>query len=367
MSVVDCRLIYKSFTRNGTILASSTEHPQWPVENIQDDILVLPWRSRYGSTTGNGLFVVSNSNHHIDFDEGGAELNAVLTNGNYNGQTLATEIKTQMDAAGGTYTVTYSESTGKFTIYRAAGNFTIRWNTGTNKANDANGLLGFSDAADDTGADTFTSDTVVCHTNEYIDFDLGSALEYDSIALLNHNLSATATITVSGADDSAFTTNVVNDSITHSGNNIYQFLGTARTKRYVRLAIIDKDNSSCYVQVGCFVVGKYFAPNRVFGPYTEGEVDNTDLEYSPSNNVFTVQERPALINRDYTFKGLNATSIASIRLLLAEVGIRKAIWICTDSTAANANSFWSKLRETSPPQCEQYGYWSWTMPTEQVL
>jgi hypothetical protein len=363
------RIVYKNFVRNGTILASSSEHPQFPVENIQDDTLVLPWRSRYGTGTGNGLFVIGTTNHHIDFDEGGAELNAVLTAGSYNGQTLATEIKTQMDAAGGTYTVIYDESTGKFTIART-GNFTLRWNTGANKAASAAASLGFTSAADDTGAATYTSDTMVIHTGEYIDFDFGSAYRYDSLALQSHNLTASASIIVSGADDSAFTSNVVTDTLTYNANNIFAFIGTARTKRYQRWAIIDKANPSGYIQIAVAVAGKYLEPNRGFGPYTEGEIDESEGEYSPSNNYFVVQERPALISREYNFKGLTDTSIAGVRLLLAECGIRKAIWICTDTTSAatiNANSIWVKLKETSLPACEQKGYWSWAMPVEQVL
>jgi hypothetical protein len=362
-----CRLVYKSRTRSGTILAYSSEHPQFPVENIQDDLQVLPWRSRYGTGTGNGRFVVAATNKYIDFDEGGAELTATITPGTYNGQTLATEVKTQLDSAGGTYTVAYSESTGKFTIARAAGNFTIRWQSGTNTANCAAGLLGYSKVANDTGTNTYTSDTAVIHTSEEIDFDFGAAYEYNSIALLNHNLSSAAVVTIYGADDSAFTSNVVSDVQTYNANNIYAFISTARTKRYCRLHIVDVANPSGYVQVGVLVVGKYLQPNRNFGPYGEGEVDESEMEYSPSNNVFVVQERPALVNREYSFKGLDATTIAEVRLLLAECGIRKAFWICTDTTAPNSNSAWVKLKETSLPRYENYEYWIWDMPVEQVL
>lgn len=368
-----CRLVYKNLIRNASVLSTSphTEHPQFPVENIQDDMLALPARSRYGTDTGNGEFYVPSTKKYIDFDEGGAELTATITPGVYNGQTLATEIKTRMDAAGGTYTVSYDESTGKFTIARAAGIFTIRWQSGTNTANCAAELLGYSKTANDTGADTYTSDTVVIHTSYSIYFDLGAESEYDSVALLNHNLSSSASyIAVVGADDDAFTTNTVTDVLTWKTNNIFAYLTTARTKRYVKLVIIDPTNSSMYIQVGSFVVGKYFQPNRGFGPYTEGEVDETEMEYSPSNNIFVVQERPALINRDYSFQGLDSTSIAEVRLLLAECGIRKAIWICTDTTDAdsvNNYSYWVRLRETALPSCDYYNYWSWDMPVEQVL
>lgn len=361
------RFIYRSFWRNGTILAQSTEHPQFPADNTQDDCKTLAWRSRYGTGTGNGRFVVGASNKYIDFDEGGAELTATITPATYNGQTLATEIKTQMDAAGGTYTVTYSEATGKFTIYRAAGNFTIRWLNGTNTANNAAGLLGFDKTANDTGADTYTGDYVSIHTSESIDCDLGAAYEYDFVGILGHNLTASAVVTFYGADDSAISSNVVNDVPTYCGNNMYFFLAASRTKHYTRCEIVDPKNPSGYVQIGVVVVGKYFAPNRNFGSYSEGESDETEMEKSPSMNLFMVQERPKLINWELPFTGLDTASVASIRLMLANNGVSKALIFCTDTTAANSNSNWAHFKELSLPECQQIGYWVWECALEEVL
>jgi len=103
-------------------------------------------------------FIVSAANNKLDFGEGGAEITATLTNATYTGAALAAEIKTQLDAGGAlTYTVTYSATTRKFTI-AATGNFELKWNTGTHKATDCSTLIGFSDAADKTGAATYTSD-----------------------------------------------------------------------------------------------------------------------------------------------------------------------------------------------------------------
>lgn len=370
MSITSCRFIYKNLIRTADILTASvgTHHPQFPVEYCQDDALSLPLRSRHGTGTGNGRFVVTaGANNKINFNEGGAELTATLTAGTYNGQTLAVEVETQLTAAGAlSYSVSYSDSTAKFTI-AASGNFALLWNTGTNKAVDASGLLGFSDAADDTGTDTYTSDTMVIHTSEIYDFDLGAAYEYDSVALLNHNLSASATIKVYGADDDAFTSNVVTDTLTHNTNNLYEFIAAARTKRYVRLEVIDVANPAGYVQVGVFVVGKYLETNRCFGQYDDGPLDETEIEYSPSNNAFVTQERPALNNWVLPFTGLDDTSVAGVKLLLTECGVRLGFWLCTDATAANTSSYWVKLKEVSLPHFNHNGHWSWEAPVEERL
>jgi hypothetical protein len=336
------------------------------VEFTQDDILILPWQSRHGTGTGNGEFVVAAANKYIDFDEGGAELVATITPGTYTAQTLVAEIKTRMDAAGGTYTVSYDELTGKFTI-ASGGNFTIRWQSGTHTATNAAGLLGFDKTANDTGAATYTGDYVSIHTSENMVCDFGSALEYDFIGLLNHNLTAGATITIKGADDAAITTNVVSDTITYNGNDVFEFLAAARTKRYCQVLIADPTNPSCYVQIGTIIVGKYFQPLRSFGAYSEGPVDTSEIEFSPSKNMLVIQDQPKLSNWDLQFTGLDAASALQMKALLLECGITKAFALCTDYTTPNGNTYWVHLRETSLPECPQKDYWSWSAPIEEML
>ena len=361
------RFIYKSFWRAGEIIAQSTEQAQFPAENTQDDCKSLVWQARNGTGTGNGQFVIGATNKYIDFDEGGAELTATLTAATYTGQTLCTEVKTQLDSAGAlTYTVTYSESTGKFTI-AATGAFTIRWQSGTNTANTAGTPLGFNITANDTGESTYTGDYVSIHTSEAVDCDFGSALEYDFIGILGHNLTSDAVIKIYGADDDAFTVNLVTDTLTHNTNNIFEFLTTARTKRYCRFYVSDPTNPSMYPEIGVIVVGKYFAPNRGFGKYTEGEVDETEMEKSPSMNLFTVQERPKLVNWELPFEGLNATSTATIKLMRLNNGVSKALVFCTDSTSPNSYSYWAHFPELSPTDFETLIYGVWTASLEEVL
>ena len=355
------RIGYKNYWRDGTIIAQSSEHPQFPSENTQDDDKALHWRSRHGSGSGNGRFAIGATNKYIDFDEGGAELTATLTEGNYNGQTLATEIKTRMDAAGGTYTVTYSESTGKFTIART-GNFTLRWQSGTNTANTVGGTIGFIITADDTGAETYTSDYMRIHTSEYIAVDLGSALEYDFVCLLNHNLQSGATITFYGADDSAFTSNVVSDTLTYYGNNLFKFLSAARTKRYVRIYVVDVDNPSGYVKIGTIVVCKYIEFARYPKPsgYWKGEDNPSLVDLSDSQNLFA-DDKPRLFKRSYPFEGLSNTDASNIIAMQTECGDHKGIVVCIDPDNPNTASEWVTLAELSEVAYQHVNYWNWTM------
>ncbi|MCK5127900.1 MAG: hypothetical protein KAR42_16705 [candidate division Zixibacteria bacterium] len=367
------RIVYKSRWRDATIQAQSSEHPQYPAEDSQLDILTQPFRTRHGADSGNGLFVIDANNKYIDFDEGGGELNATLTEGNYNGNSLATEIKTQLDAVGAiTYTVTYSESTGKFTIAGDA-NFKLMWKTGTKGSDNTDThvgtTLGFDDSADDDGAAaTFTSDYVRIHwPNAYIDVDCGSALAYDFVALLAHNISASATaITIYGADDAAFTTNLVTDTITHNATNIFKFLTAARTKRYIRIYVEDPTNTAGYISLGVIFVGSYWEPNRHFlVPYSRGRRDPSSVDRTDAQAVYS-SEKEILDRLALPFKGITDTHKDNILAFLDEVGLTKAFCVVIDPTSPNNDSHWMINRALSPPENQHDDYWNWSLDIEEA-
>lgn len=517
------QFLYNNLWREGTMLAASSEHAQYPMENSQDDCKQLMLRTRHGSSSGNGRFVIGNTNKYIDFAEVGSTvvsngnmeswasptnldnwaetvagtstinqesviihggtyscrldtdelgssaliyesltivagalyvisfwyrtdagktanfalrdsasnvyltsdgtwsaisqlislpstsgvwtrhqlvftshasytsyvfslrngsaasssiyfddvlllpvLTATITPATYTAQTLVAEIKTRMDAAGDTYTPSYSESTGKFTLASASA-FELLWKNGTNTANTAGTPLGFVVTSDDVDEITYTGDNVSIHTSEAVDCDFGTASEYNMVCLLNHNLTASAVITVYGADDDAFTSNVVTDVVTHNTLNIYFYLAAARTKRYCRIHVIDTANPSCYLQFGVIVIGKTITPNRNFGRYSEGEVDETEVEYTPSKNMFVTQEMAKQVNWSLPFKGLDAASKVLIRAMMANNGVSKALVFCTDTTAPNTNSAWVHFKELTQPEADTTDYWTWEAVLEEVL
>lgn len=75
---------------------------------------------------------------------------------------LAAALQTAMNAATTeTHSVSYSDTTGKFTIATSTSTvFSLLWNTGTNAANSIADALGFATAANDTGATTYEADNV---------------------------------------------------------------------------------------------------------------------------------------------------------------------------------------------------------------
>jgi hypothetical protein len=128
----------------------------------------------FGSDAVEPLFVVvTGTNDKIDFkDTASATKAGTVAAGSYTGTTLATAIAAAMNGADGvtgTFACAWSASTAKFTISETGGpsNFELLWNTGTNKAKDISTLCGYSDAADDTGAATYTSDSACTGSGAY--------------------------------------------------------------------------------------------------------------------------------------------------------------------------------------------------------
>jgi len=79
---------------------------------------------------------------------------------------LADALQAALEAANAeSYTVTFSNSTGKFTIASTTNTvLSLLWLTGTNAANSIGSTLGFVVSANDTGALTYTSDNELSYT-----------------------------------------------------------------------------------------------------------------------------------------------------------------------------------------------------------
>jgi len=362
------RIVHNNLWRKGVILTQDSQHPQFPAIDTQVSSIHQPWRTRYGAGTGNGVFVVADANKYIDFDEGGAELTGTLTVGTYNGNTLATEIAAALNAAPDkalTYTCVYDEATAKFTI-AAGGNFTIRWNTGTHKATDISALAGFSDAADDTGAATYTSDTRVVHYPcAFISCDTVNIVSAQFFAIIGHGISSAATIKFIGADDAAYTTNAVEIAITYNATSIFYFHSSVVSKRYWKLEIQDPTNSQAYVMVGTVVLGPYWEPTRSFGKHSEGKEDRSEVDYSDSGDVFCQRKKVSDVWA-LPFSGLTDSDRDLALALLEDVGLSNGIIICTDYNYPNSYSYWVLPLDLNEIEKKHDNYWTWTLTVREI-
>jgi hypothetical protein len=246
--VANLRVIYDNFWRSGTMLGASSENPQYPAENTQDDDTSFVWRSAAGALTPT------------------------------------------------------------------------------------------------------------------IDVDLGSAKTYDYVGLFNHNFTSAATIQIKGADDAAFTVNVVTDTLTYNGNNLRGFLAAPRQKRYVRAYIQDAANPSNYIQIGTVVLGKYvdLGSARKAEGYEEGPSADSELDVSASGNEYTVQERDSRDTMAFSVR-LSDTARVNVKTMISTAQMTLAIDFVFDYTAPNisGNAWWARLITINRPAYSHVDYWTW--------
>jgi hypothetical protein len=195
---------------------------------------------------------------------------------------------------------------------------------------------------------------------------MGAAVQYDSISILGHRISAGATITVYGADDSAFTSNVVSDVIPWNAVNIRAYLAAARTKRYIKLEVVDASNADGYGQLGTIVVAKFTDLGVQFlRGYGDGPDDYTQIERSPSHNLFVTQDAPSFERFSLEFSNLDETAKAGVKDLLKNNGLHLAYEICFDYTAPNTNTYWVLNLEVNQPTNTAFHKWHWTTVVEE--
>jgi len=109
---------------------------------------------------------IDDGNYYLDFQEsgGGPELTATIDEDWYLPEVLATALETALNAvsgASGTYTVSYSRTTDKFTIETDLDYLDLLWSSGSHAASACHTALGFASGADDTGATSYAADSTI--------------------------------------------------------------------------------------------------------------------------------------------------------------------------------------------------------------
>lgn len=334
---MELRLVDYNFTQQvATALTASSSDPSFPVANIKN-----PIRSRVHRTSGN--FVINATNNKIDFKEagGGAELTATIASGTYTPTTLAAAIKTALEDAGAaTYTVTYSTSTGKWTIANDGAFLSILWLTGTNTATSVGSTLGHDITADSTGALTYTGSMIAIHTEESVVIDNGSTEEIDTVALIfdlinGHKLTSSAVITIQANATDSWAAPAVSQVV--ALDTVYSiathFFSANQSYRYWRVKIVDPRNPYLYVELSKIILGKGVTlgalPGRGFSDTLRDQSATQETEYGHRySDVYPLRREI-----EFNYPGLSAADIAKIQLAYRRNGKTKPVALAIDPTA----------------------------------
>ena len=255
------------------------------------------------SIAGSGFYWdpinVTSSNKYIDFNDGGVKA-AVLTVKFYKSpHELATAMQDAMNAVSSGFTVTYSDSTGKFTFVKASGTFSLLWQSGTNTASSIGSTIGFDVSANDTSALAYTADNAMSWAAPYTpSYDSAQPL----VAKYNEAIFGDATdITCFGAQSvtMAFSNDrqVIPDICQESG--IAGSIFSARTVEFTIKALLTQYEAKKFerYRLGTKTMFTYNAGNKSGGNWKAGECVNiycptgviTSLNVTDTNGLLTLE------------------------------------------------------------------------------
>lgn len=331
-------------TESATVVTASSSNVNFPVSNLKDS----PFRSKRWRSSG--TFVIDATNNKINFKEsgGGLELTATLTSGTYSPLALAAEIKTRMGLAGvSIYTVTYSTTTGLWTISTSGAFLSLLNLTGTNQATSVLKVtLGFP-SADKTSALTYTGSLIAIHTKESIVFDLITAQNIQNIAIMwpgedGIRLSNTAVLKIEANATNVWTAPAVSQTLTIDNNYVrttHCFV-TSQSYRYWRVTIQDPRNPYLYVELGVVWIGEDIGFSSPENGFKYKLVDQSVISKTPFGHEY-VDEYPQQAQLEFDYKYIYYTDYQLLENTFRDNGSRKPVLVIfdNDELVFNKNHF----------------------------
>ena len=331
------KLITTNFASEAvTNITASSSNPNFPVSNLKHEFRSKVWRST-------GTFVVDATNNKINFKESsmGSELTATIASGIYTVATLKTEIKTKMEAVSiDSFTVGFSEITGKWSITSSGSYFTIYNDTGADaSASLLKNSLGFPNS-DISGSLTYTGSSIAIHTKERLIFDLGSTEDITSVVLLwpkmdGIKLSNTAVLKIEANATNSWTSPAVSQTLTIDNDYVIasHYFGTNQSYRYWSVTIVDPANPYLYVELGVVILGK---EDMVQDPEIGFNfvVQDNSREQATQYGHRYVDEYPTLTALEFEYKYMDYDDVRLIENAYRINGVRKPVFVTLDANEA---------------------------------
>ena len=330
-------------TEGATSIVASSANPNFPVTNLSNPLRSKRWRS-------SGTFVIDATNNKINFKESamGSELTATLSSGSYSITSLKAEIKTEMEAVGASdYTITYSGTTGLWTIVSNGAYFSLLNNTGSDSSvSTFKVALGFPNT-DKTGGLTYTGSLIAIHTKESVVFDLVTSQDITSVVLLwpkedGIKLSSSAVVKIEANATDVWTAPAVSQTMTIDDNYLVSshFFSTTQSYRYWRVTIEDPRNPYLYVELGLVWIGENVAFNEPENGFSYKLKDLSNVSSTDFGHEY-VDEYPQIAILEFGYNYIEYATAQVLENAYRSNGIKKPVLVVFDesSTVFNKNHF----------------------------
>lgn len=333
------RYIYDKIVRDSTLspIVSSDYHPSYSVENIRNIWTDYYYRTKYGNNSGWGYWEIDATKNKLYFNDG-SDRTATITVDDYDADTVAAEIATQMTSVGGqTYTCVYSNTSRKFQI-SASGNFTLQCSTYQTNAIWAD--IGFSTASDKSGTNAYQGDYVRIHNGFAVEFESSdqSAITCSSCAVFGLNLtSAYQLLQCDRWTGSAWSKAADFEYDSTSGMAICSFTPQAGTK--FRVFGRDWENASGYAQVGTVVCGEYKELSRGYEYGATFDIEESSVHKKSKKGYISVKVGYQTIVRVVEYCVMSEDE-AKLEALYVDVGkVHPFVFVKNHADAINTMEF----------------------------
>lgn len=152
-------------------------------------------------------------------------------------------------------------------------------------------------------------------SSEYVEFDLGSAQSISMIALLNHNLTSAATITVRAGSSAAPNGSQFETTLTYREFDAFKLLAAAESWRYWRIIFADASNPDGYIKVGIVMLGSYttLAFHWQYGAMFTDSF--TNIHRRTGGGAVYAEAVFGIIRHTFSFGPLTQANMATLRTL----------------------------------------------------
>jgi len=173
-------------------------------------------------------------------------------------------------------------------------------------------------------------------------FDMSTAQTFDCFAIMDHNFSSGATITLEANATDSWGSPSFTQSITYNADKILTYFNS-QSYRYIRLSVTDISNSDGYLEISELFAGEYLELSKTFAVGHSRDRRITTIDVS---NRYGVTKR-RFFNKRQAFTGvlnmLPAADVTSLETMLDDITdvedeTIKPIYFNIDSELPN--SFW---------------------------
>lgn len=184
-------------------------------------------------------------------------------------------------------------------------------------------------------------------SSEYLTANFGSAQIWSVVILWDHNLTTSATVTISGGSDGVSWTEIGSASPTVAGQLVV-FL-TESNYQYCKIAIADPTNSSAYLEVGRVFVGDYIEAER---NYTYGHsvtpVSRSSRTETPNGVVHTLV-RPQFKKVAFSFSNVTKTQKDTFKTFVETADTWMPVWLMMNpDEEIDTETYYCTLDESTP-------------------